>query len=32
MLSFMGENMRLLDIHEQKFSKLAAFQVNTTLL
>ena len=29
MLSFMGENKRLLNIHEQKFSELAAFQANT---
>ena len=31
MLSFMGENKRLLNIHEQKFSELVAFQVNTTM-
>ena len=31
MLSFMGENKRLLNIHEQKFVELAAFQANTTL-
>ena len=29
MLSFMGENKRLLNIHEQKFAELAAFQANT---
>ena len=28
MLSFMGENKRLLNIHEQKFAKLATFQAN----
>ena len=28
MLSFMVENKRLLNIHEQKFAELAAFQVN----
>ena len=27
----MGENKRLLNIHEQKFSELAAFQANTTM-
>ena len=31
MLQFMGENKRLLDIHEQKFAKIAAFQANTTV-
>ena len=31
MISFMGENKRLLNIHEQKFAKLAAFQANTTV-
>ena len=31
MLSFMGENKRLLNIHEQKFAELAAFQINTTM-
>ena len=31
MLSFMGENKRLLNIHEQKFAELAAFQVNTNV-
>ena len=31
MLAFMGENKRLLNIHEQKFVELAAFQVNTTV-
>ena len=29
MLAFMGENKRRLNIHEQKFAKLAAFQANT---
>ena len=29
MLAFMGENKRLLNIHEKKFAELAAFQVNT---
>ena len=29
MLSFMEENKRLLNIHEQKFVELAAFQENT---
>ena len=27
----MGENKRLLNIHEQKFSELAAFQANTNV-
>ena len=31
MLSFMGENNRLLNIHEQKFAELAAFQANITV-
>ena len=31
MLAFMGENKRLVNIHEQKFVELAAFQVNTTV-
>ena len=31
MLAFMGENKRLLNIHEQKFAELAAFQENTTV-
>ena len=31
MLSFIGENKRLLNIHEQKFADLGAFQVNTTM-
>ena len=31
MLAFMGENKRLLNIHEQKFAELAAFQANTTI-
>ena len=29
MLSFMGENKRLLNIHKQKFVEIAAFQANT---
>ena len=29
MLNFMGENKRLLNIHEQKFAELAVFQANT---
>ena len=29
MLAFMGENKRMLNIHEQKFAELAAFQANT---
>ena len=31
MLRFMGENKRLLDIHEQKFAELVAFQANTNV-
>ena len=31
MISFMGENKRLLNIQEQNFAELAAFQGNTTL-
>ena len=31
MLAFIGENTRLLNIHEQKFAELAAFQENTTV-
>ena len=31
MISFMGENKRLLNIHEPKFDELAAFQANTTV-
>ena len=31
MLTFMGENKRLLSIHEQKFADLVAFQANTTM-
>ena len=31
MISFTGENKRLMNIHEQKFAKLAAFQENTTV-
>ena len=31
MLTFMGENKRLLNIHEQKFVDLAAFQENTVV-
>ena len=29
MLAFMRENKRLLNIHEQKFVELSAFQANT---
>ena len=31
MISFMGDYKRLLNIYEQKFVKLAAFQANTTV-
>ena len=31
MLSFMGENKRLLNIHEKKFAELAAFYANTNV-
>ena len=31
MLSFMGENKRLLNIHEQKFVELSAFRENITV-
>ena len=31
MLTFMGENKRLLNIHEHKFADLATFQVNITM-
>ena len=31
MLAFIGENKRMLNIHEQKFVVLAAFQANTTV-
>ena len=31
MLAFMGENKRLLNIHEQKFADLEAFHANTTV-
>ena len=31
MLTFIGENKRLLNIHEQKFADLAAFQANMTV-
>ena len=31
MLTFIGENKRLLNIHEQKFADLAAFQANKTV-
>ena len=31
MLSFMGENKRLLNIHEQKFAELTTFQANTNV-
>ena len=31
MLSFIGENKRLLNIHEQRFVKLVVFQANITM-
>ena len=31
MLTFIGENKKLLNIHDQKFVDLAAFQANTTV-
>ena len=31
MLQFMGENKRLLNIHEQNFAEIVAFQANTTV-
>ena len=31
MLDFIGENKRLLNIHEQKFVELATFQAHTTV-
>ena len=31
MLSFMGENKRLMNIYEQKFTELSAFQENITV-
>ena len=31
MLTFMGKNKRVLNIHEQKFAELAAFQANTIM-
>ena len=31
MLSSIGENKRLLNLHEQKFAELAAFQANTNV-
>ena len=31
MLNFMGENKRVLNIHEKKLAELAAFQANTTV-
>ena len=31
MLTFIGENKKLLNIHEQKFTDLSAFQANTTV-
>ena len=31
MLAFMGENKRLLNIHDQNFSELEAFQANRTV-
>ena len=32
MFHFMGENKRLLNIHEQKFAELEAFQANPTVI
>ena len=32
MMTFMGENKRLLNIHKHKFADLAAFQANTCVL
>ena len=31
MLTFMGENKKMLNIHEQKFADLTAFQANTAV-
>ena len=31
MMTFMGENKRLLNIHEQKFAELETFQANTNV-
>ena len=31
MLAFIGENKRMLNIHEQKFAEVAVFQANTTV-
>ena len=31
MLTFMSENKRMLNLHDQKFGELALFQVNTTM-
>ena len=31
MLTFIGENKKLLNIHEKKFDELAAFQANTNV-
>ena len=31
MLKFIGENKRLLNLHEQKFAELVAFQENTNV-
>ena len=32
MFSFMGENKKVLNINDQKFAELAAFQANTTVI
>ena len=31
MLNFMGENKRLLNIHEEKFANIVVFQANITV-
>ena len=31
MLAFMGENKRVLNMHEQKFDEIATFQANITM-
>ena len=31
MLSYMAENKRILNLHEQKFAELSVFQANTTM-
>ena len=31
MISYMVENKRILNMHEQKFSEIAVFQANTTV-